>query len=111
MAPLAEIPTILLTSSTYSILHLLIPTILSHIRNLPHHPHKPLTKRDYALLSSKLLGGLHSLLSSTLALRLVTHRKWKEVDLIDTSSKEGDRIVALEFGYLLSGIPPHLSLD
>ncbi|CAD6565079.1 MAG: hypothetical protein TREMPRED_000805 [Tremellales sp. Tagirdzhanova-0007] len=106
---LAQLPTVLLSTTSYAIIQLIVPHALSHP---PHHlgsvpfplpkPSKPLKSRDILLLSTKLIGSLHSLLSSTLALKLILSPTWAEHDLIHTTSQNGDRIVALELGYLLS---------
>ena len=85
MTAIAQLPTVLLATSTYSLLHRLVPHLLP--------PSSPPSTRDR----------LHSLLSSALALRLVTLPEWTQHDLIHTPSAFGDRIVALELGYLLAG--------
>lgn len=118
MSPLNETPTVLVSTTSYSFLHLVTPHLISNVPNIPQlltkpNPStrlvKPLTNRDHLLVSSKLIGATHSLLSSTLALHLILSPKWKHSDLIETPSNEGDRIVALELGYLLSGWSPPLS--
>lgn len=95
MTAIAQLPTVLLATSTYSLLHRLVPHLLP--------PSSPPSTRDRLQISTKLLGALHSLLSSALALRLVTLPEWTQHDLIHTPSAFGDRIVALELGYLIAG--------
>ena len=101
LIPFAELSTVLYSAGSYSALHLLLPHILNLIINRTHK--SPLKKEDYLHISSKSIGALHSSLSSSLAIRLIRSPTWRHQDLIETPSREGDRIVALELGYLLSG--------
>lgn len=96
---ISQSPTLLLSSSTYLTAQLILPNLLSSTIS----PTKTLTTRDHHLLSNKVIGAFHSILSGGLALYLVTLPKWTEQDLIDTKSEIGDGIVALELGYLVSG--------
>jgi len=61
-------------------------------------------RRDALLAASKLVGGIHALSVGCAALRILVDPKWQHNDLVQTPSHEGNRIVAWELGYLLSGM-------
>lgn len=60
-------------------------------------------RRDAVLAASKLVGGLHAMIVGGSALLVITQSKWQNNDLINTSSSDGDRVIATEAGYMIGG--------
>ena len=79
----------------YLVQHLLKRTIQSY--------NKTWNERYLFLLSNRLLGGSHSLMVGLWALREATRDHWRRDDLIFTKSSIGDKIVAVELGFILQG--------